>query len=295
MKRINILTAILLLALSVSCSRKETFEHTTFLSLYGDKINVKENVKDGQLKIPVTLYNPTGAEVQVSIKLTDGKAKQGVDYELVSPALGVLTFANDVDSLDIVFDITNYPDELTGSKDFTIEITSPNVAIGDISKTVVTIKDADHPLDEIFLGDWMGVAIFADEAGSQMPMTISILPDEDDPTYKGVYIYNLDPLFALNGISSDVDMNIFKASANDDNTQLIIRSYQQSGERNDIGTAYISGSPSAEMVNPGSADKDIIITRNPNGTLTITNGFGSLNNEGWLSFYYGGITLVPAQ
>ncbi len=303
MKRINIFAALLMLALSVSCSRKETFVNTSFLSLYGDKISVQEN--EGVLSVPVTLYNPGGSEVQVTVTVTSGKAVEGTDYEIISPALGVMTFTGQptseaavlppYETQNIEIDITEFKGVLTGSKDFTIEIASATagVDVGDIRRTVVTIKDNDHPLDKLFLGDWRGVALYADQAGTPFPMNISIIPDDEDPTFKGVFIHNLDPYLAQNGIVPEVGMNIFKGKANNDNTEIVVKANQLVGEVGTYGPAYIYGGSGEGF--DSNANKDIIIRRNEDGTLTIVNGFGSLISQGWLSYYYGNITLTKAK
>ena len=108
MKR-NILffiAAVSALLLSVSCDRKYEYQELTYATLYKTSYSVAEDVE--QLKVPVLLNNASGSEVQVSVKLTAGSAEEGTDYELISPASGVLTFFFFFDSLAVVIFFTSF-------------------------------------------------------------------------------------------------------------------------------------------------------------------------------------------
>ena len=93
MKKIYIIAAALTLVLTASCNRKVGFEHETFATLDAVSYSVDETV--GKLIVPVSIYNPTGAEVQISVSVDDVTATSGTDYDIVSPALGLLTFSGE--------------------------------------------------------------------------------------------------------------------------------------------------------------------------------------------------------
>ena len=86
--------------LLVSCDRKVEFKHETFATLSAVRYTVREDA--GEFTIPVTIYNPTGDEVQLIVKTDDETAVQDVDYEIVTPANGVLTFSGDESQKDVV-------------------------------------------------------------------------------------------------------------------------------------------------------------------------------------------------
>lgn len=156
MKRNIILfvAATVTLLLAASCNRKVEYQFEKYATLYRSSFSVAENA--GELRIPVLVKNTKGADVQVSVKIAEGSAVEGVDYEVVSPANGILSFSGDTDSLDVVINIFS-PDlgEFTGSKDFTLSIASATegVKVGALHQAIVTIEDLDHPLAAV-LGEY---------------------------------------------------------------------------------------------------------------------------------------------
>lgn len=156
MKRNIILfvAAALTLLLAASCGRKVEYQFEKYATLYRSSFSVAENA--GELRIPVLVNNTKGAEVQVSVMLTDNTAEEGVDYELLSPVNGILSFSGETDSLDVVLKILS-PNlgEFTDSKDFNLAIASATegLGVGVIHQAKVTIDDVDHPLAAI-LGEY---------------------------------------------------------------------------------------------------------------------------------------------
>lgn len=156
MKRNILVFAALAFALLIaaSCNREIEYQFETYATLYRSSFTVAEN--GGELKIPVLLKNNGGGDVQISIKVADGKAKKGFDFEVISPANGILSFSTDTDSLDVVLKIlTPELGEFTGAKDFALAIESvtEGVSVGALNQAKVTISDVDHPLAEI-LGEY---------------------------------------------------------------------------------------------------------------------------------------------
>lgn len=286
MKKINIIAAATVLVLSASCERKIEFQHETFATFDAVTFSVDETV--GRVSVPVSIYNPTGSEVQVTVKAVDGKAVSGVDYEIVSPASGILTFSGTTTSQTVEVEITDFSGEFTGSKDFAIEIASATagVGVGNLNTARFTIKDLDHPL-AAFIGDWSGAPLVDFFYGDQYTLNITIAANDDDPTFSSVYIQNIDPYFASAGYNSNNGFNIFLAVANEDRTQLLLESGQPIGYK----TCQLIGFDGPDLNSAGTTQY-LLFNLNADGTLTIPNAYGVYNEgEGWYSAYLGGLTL----
>lgn len=144
--------AVALLSMA-SCNRKVEYQFDTYATLYRSTFSVAEDA--GEMRIPVLLNNK-GGDAQISVKVVEGSAEEGFDYEVVEPVNGILSFSGDTDSLDVVIKILS-PElgQFTGSKDFTVSLSSATagVSVGAFSDAVVTIDDVDHPLAPI-LGEY---------------------------------------------------------------------------------------------------------------------------------------------
>ena len=286
MKKINIIAAAMALVLSASCNRNIEFQHETFATFDAVTFSVDETV--GRVSVPVSIYNPTGSEIQVTVKAVDGKGVSGVDYEIVSPASGILTFSGDVTSQNIEVEITDFSGEFTGSKDFTIEIASATagVSVGNLNTARFTIKDLDHPL-AAFIGDWTGAPLVDYFYGDQYTLNLTIIANDDDPTFSSVYVQNIDPYFASAGFNAANGCNTFLAVANTERTQLTLESGQPIGYK----TCQLIGFDGPDL-STASTTQYLLFDLNADGTLTIPNAYGVYNaGEGWYSAYLGGLTL----
>ena len=189
MKRNIILfvAATVALLLAASCNRKVEYQFESYATLYNSSYAVAENV--GELRIPVLVNNTNGADVQISVKVNEGKALDGVDYEVVSPANGLLSFTGETDSLDVVIKIIAFEGEFTGAKDFSVNITSATdgLSVGTINSANVIIQDLDHPLS-MLAGQWEGTVQFASNPPTPLPAVLNITIDETDETYSKVII-----------------------------------------------------------------------------------------------------------
>lgn len=197
MKRNIILfvAAAVTLLLAASCNRKVEYQYEKYATLYHSSFSVAENA--GELRIPVLVNNTKGADVQVSVKIAEGTAVEGVDYEVVSPANGILSFSGDTDSLDVVINLLT-PDvgEFTGAKNFTVSVASATegVGVGLISNANVTIDDIDHPL-AAFIGTWTGDMLGMFQS-AKWPTTITISADPNgDPFTDLIFDGGINPYF----------------------------------------------------------------------------------------------------
>lgn len=178
----------MVLVLSASCNRKIELQPQTFATFDAVSFSVDETAPS--VSVPVSIYNPTGSEVQVTVKGVDGKAVNGVDYEIVSPASGILTFSGDVATQNIEVKINGQVGEFTNNKDFTIQIASATagISVGNFNTARVVIKDLDHPLASI-LGEYSGVGVFA-SVGGVYNWTLTI--DKNDDSVQKVNIIGLN-------------------------------------------------------------------------------------------------------
>lgn len=276
----------MVLALSASCNRAIELQPQTFATLDAVSFSVDETV--GKVSVPVSIYNPTGAEVQVTVKGVDGRGVKGVDYDIVSPSSGILTFSGDVTTQNIEVEITDFTGEFTGGKDFKIEIASATagVSVGNLNTAYFTIKDLDHPL-AAFIGEWTGAPLVDFFYGDQYTLNLTIVSNDDDPTFNSVLIQNIDPYFASAGFNANNGCNIFVAVANEDRTQLLLESGQPIG----YSTCQLLGFDGPDL-NTAGTTQYMLFDLNADGTLTIPNAFGVYNaGEGWYSAYLGGLTL----
>lgn len=109
--------------------------------------------EDVVLEIPISTIaqNGVGSEgTQVQFKITEMTGTNGVDYT-VEPANGIVTTTMDTPG-KIIIKPTDKSGQYTGDYKLSIELIGVNggdFTIGGSYKTVVTIKDIDHPLSEI--------------------------------------------------------------------------------------------------------------------------------------------------
>lgn len=259
------------LVLAASCNRKFEYEPMTYATLYQTSYSVYETV--GEVRVPVLLNNSNGSEVQVSVKLNAGKAVEGVDYELISPASGILTFSGETDSLDVVIGITSFEGEFTGAKDFSLEISSLTAGVTVANVNTIArfkINDLDHPLSALF-GDWSGsIPDYFNQA--YVPITVTISEDPEDKTYKGLKIQNLDPYFH----SATAPLLSCYVDNLENPTTITVPAGQYLGHVEGYPNGILSGYDDS-LSKEGF---DVVISINEDGTLTITNAFMAAFEDG---------------
>lgn len=285
MKKIYIIAAALALMLTASCNRMVEFEHETFATLESVTFSVDETV--GKVVVPVSIYNPTGAEVQISVKAIDGKAEEGTDYEIVSPSSGLLTFAADETVKNIEVEIVAFEGEFTGAKDFQLKIESltEGISVGVFNTASFTIKDLDHPL-AMFIGEWTGSIVSYFDGDAEIPITFTVKANDDDNTFSSLIIENLDPSMAAAGGTAANGYNIYVATVNADKTQMIIANGQPTG----LPGYNLVGFDSTH-INTAGGYQDIVMNLS-DGKLTIPNGWGTTDGTGYWYGIYAGPTVL---
>ena len=176
-----------------SCVDKPEFKKVPFVTMYKKSATVLETQEGTVFSIPVKLYDFTGDESIVAYKVVGGTATSGVDYKLEDIS-GVLDFKGGVDSLNIKVQVIGQPGTFTGDLNvkFALQSATDGVTIGKYSTFTLNIKDADHPLTELFGAYDMASICYENGTGLIYPKwTINISQYEgyadrvwiDNPTY----------------------------------------------------------------------------------------------------------------
>lgn len=286
MKRNIILfvAAAVTLLLAASCNRKVEYQYEKYATLYHSSFTVAENA--GELRIPVLVKNTKGADVQVSVKIAEGTAEEGVDYEVVSPANGILSFSGDTDSLDVVINLlTPALGEFTGAKNFNVSVASATegVGVGLISNANVTIDDIDHPL-AAWIGSWTGEieGFFGNWPKGATTFTVSADP-EGDPFSDLIVSGGINPYFvAAAGANPDF-------SAKVDGNQLIIYAEQPCGYSDVVLLGFDAADPNA-----ASAYDHARFQLQEDGTLVVLTAYGAYtpSGGGFYEIYLGGAVFT---
>jgi hypothetical protein len=286
MKRNIILfvAAAVTLLLAASCNRKVDYQFEKYATLYHSSFTVAENA--GELRIPVLVKNTKGADVQVSVKIAEGTAVEGVDYEVVSPANGVLSFSGETDSLDVVINLlTPALGEFTGAKNFNVSVASATegVGVGLISNAKVTIDDIDHPL-AAWIGSWTGEieGFFGNWPKGATTFTVSADP-EGDPFSDLIVSGGINPYFvAAAGANPDF-------SAKVDGNQLIIYAEQPCGYSDVVLLGFDAADPNA-----ASAYDHARFQLQEDGTLVVLTAYGAYtpSGGGFYEIYLGGAVFT---
>ena len=286
MKRNIILfvAAAVTLLLAASCNRKVDYQYEKYATLYHSSFTVAENA--GELRIPVLVKNTKGADVQVSVKIAEGSAVEGVDYEVVSPANGILSFSGDTDSLDVVINLlTPALGEFTGAKNFNVSVASATegVGVGLISNANVIIDDIDHPL-AAWIGSWTGEleGFFGNWPKGATTFTVSADP-EGDPFSDLIVSGGINPYFvAAAGANPDF-------SAKVDGNQLIIYAEQPCGYSDVVLLGFDAADPDA-----ASAYDHARFQLQEDGTLVVLTAYGAYtpSGGGFYEIYLGGAVFT---
>lgn len=269
--------------LAASCGRKVEYQFDSYATMYSSAYTVAETA--GEIKVPVLIQNATGAEVQVSVKVTEGTAEEGVDYEVISPASGLLTFSGETDSLDVVIKINGFEGEFTGTKDFTVNIASATegLPVGLFAQTKVTIDDLDHPL-AAFIGQWKGelAGYFGNWPAGETTINVKADPN-GDPFKDLIFDGGINPYF-LAAIGANPD---FSAKVNGNVATVLA---EQPCGYSDVVTLGFNAA------DPGAADSydDIHFELQEDGTLKLLNAYGAYtpSGGGFYEIYLGNVVFT---
>ena len=267
-----------------SCNRKVEYQFDTYATLYHSSFTVKEDA--GEYSIPVLIQNAKGGDLQVAVNIAEGKAVEGVDYEVISPVNGILSFSGETDSLAVVVKIFDtFIGEFTGTKDFTVSISpaTQGLTMGTISSARVMIDDLDHPLNA-WIGSWTGemTGFFGNWPKGATTFTVSADP-EGDPFSDLIVSGGINPYFvAAAGANPD-----FSAKVVDN--QLVVAADQPCGYSDVILRGF-------NAPDPNSADSydHARFEMQEDGTLVQANAFGAYtpSGGGFYEIYLGGAVFT---
>ena len=278
--------AFLTLFFSASCSRQCEYERISYLTLYNTVYDIREDI--GQLAIPVLINNASGAEVQVAVKIEGDTAEEGVHYDVVSPANGILTFSGDTDSLAVIIDISDdFVGEFILDKNFfiTVESMTDGLYTGAFTQAEVNIVDIDHPLFP-FMGTWKGTV----EAMFQAPqydVTFKVKSVKNDDTFSKLVVdAGINPYFVLNGFKTAT----YEAVVSGDYMSII--QDQPCGYSDVVVRGF-------NHVDPNQADSysDVVYQRQEDGTLLLMTAYGAYTpaGGGFYELYLGGSTYTRQE
>jgi hypothetical protein len=211
---------------------------------------------------------------------------EGVDYEVVSPANGILSFSGDTDSLDVVINLlTPALGEFTGAKNFNVSVASATegVGVGLISNANVTIDDIDHPL-AAFIGSWTGEMVGMFGNWPKGPSTITVTADPNgDPFTDLIFDGGINPYF-LAAVGANPD---FSAVVNGNVATVLA---DQPCGYSDVVTLGFNAP------DPNSADSydDIHFELQEDGTLKLLNAYGAYTpgGGGFYEIYLGDVVFT---
>ena len=152
-----------MVAALASCNKELTFDHHSFISMYGGNQSVSEDV--GNVTIPVSIYNNKDGAT-ITVKCTNGTAVSGTNFQLVEPSSGVINAAAGDTLKKIVVKIIDRPGIFDGNLAFNVSIDSQSegVEVGAHDNVTITIKDNDHPLVDFF-GEYTMRAVSLNSSG----------------------------------------------------------------------------------------------------------------------------------
>ncbi len=253
-----------------------------FVSFSSDAVTISETADDAT-EISLTLASVAGisSTVYVDVVSEDGyDAIEGTDFEFV----GSKELSFDSDNRTLSVKIKAIPDGIfTGDKQFKLAIADADVEVGYESECVVTIADAEHPLQAI-LHTYTATGVSYWYGDYQWQVTFS----KDAEDVSKVWIANLEPYFASYGYTGDV-----YGTVDDDLTTISIPVGQSYNYSDATLEGFSDADPDDENAYDLGSGENIIITIADEGkTLTILNSYGVCNANGWWNLMYGNITLT---
>ena len=286
MKRIKSIYALAVgILLLASCTNDlPTFnDKDAFIAFTSSSIMIGED--DGELKIPVLLTSLSGISAAVEFEVkTTSTAVQGTHFSIEGG--NSLTFTKAEPTQYIHLKIIDN-DEFGGNVIIQLELKEPgNIKLGASKTCDITIEDNEHPLLFI-LGSYAASADSYFASRGHFDWTIVISRDESD--LNKVWVGNLDPYFAANGIVAPARNN-FYGIVNADKTEIQVPVGQALGYQNTelIGFTEADPDEGSELETGGK----IIISILENGAkLRIENAFG-IYDDGWWNLMYGDLTIT---
>lgn len=243
-------------AVMASCGKAE-YKTADFVSFDSGRAMMPEAC--GIYAIPVSIYNADAAIVTYMV--TEGSAKEGVDYVIVdkdgnADPTGVLNVKKDAENF-IYVKVTDRTGELTKNLTFAIDLVASatdGVVLGATSTCACTIIDSDAGIN-LLGGSWAGTGLDGDGADIDLAFDLNILDPDSDEGKEVLEIYpdaNIS-ITALNVNNGDMTGAATIYAQFDDNTselRIFNNQFFNAYNFNSIGPHYV-GFASADHSDTG--------------------------------------------
>ncbi len=242
--------------------------------------------------ITVTLSSLSGlakaATVEIDYTGIDEKKKatEGVNFEIIGSK--ELKFTPDNRTANIR--VRYIPDGVyTGDLQFKLVLSSTEVNVGHESECLVTLSDAEHPLQPI-LGTYKASAdsYFSNRGHFDWEITFS----KDESDVSKIWIDGLDPYFGQAGYLGHV-----YGTVDSELTTISVPAKQSYGYKDSDGNestleCFSTADPDDDNAKQLSDGENMAISITDGGaTLTVNNAYG-IYCGGWYNLMYGGLVLT---
>lgn len=210
MKKIFRIVSVAAVLTGLFACNKAEYVSANFVSLNADRYNVPED--SGIYAVPVSIYGAN--ECTVTFKTVDGKAKAGVNYEIVDKdgkanKSGVVKVTSDAKTTDYIYvKLVDNP-EYTGNLDFTIELVASateGVNLGSTTSCKFNIIDNQGGLS-VLIGSWSGSGAKSNGDGTnKLSFDLDEYDIEADPDEIKEYYPDCNVVIS-NGNFNDGDMD----------------------------------------------------------------------------------------
>lgn len=251
------------------------------------------SVDEGEeVVIPVSLASVAGLSKSAYVEVISDDsytAVEGTDFEIV----GSKTVKFDAENRTAYITIKSIANGIyTGDVKIGLVLKSDEINVGAQNECVVTIADAEHPLQPI-LGSFSASADSYFSSRGHFDWTITLSKDESDVSK--VYIDNLDPYFASAGYNGHIYGTV--ESDEDGNLTLIkVPAQQGYGYKYEGSEAVLAVFSTADPDDANAkeltaAENMEIEIKDGGKTLVVKNCFG-IYASGWWNLMYGNLTLT---
>lgn len=236
------------------------------------KTSLSVNEFGESIEVPILLSSLAGLEGTATVEVDSAStAVEGVHYTFASEK--TVTFTGEAPTQNIKLNIIDN-DVFGGDVKIVLNIVSVEGAnMGKTNSCTVTIVDDEHPLKPI-LGAY---SAYAYTGRGEYTYDVTLEADESDISV--VWICDLEPYFAANGIIAAKGMNIFKGIVNDDMTEIRVPAKQKLGYDD---TKIVLIDPNTGSIPEG----DIYISIKEGGKILEFITPWGIDEDGWWNYSF---------
>lgn len=292
--KLKYLTLVATAAIFAACDDNEQpgfSDSDAFVAFNSATVTVDELGSKGEpaqaVSVSVTLASVAGLTTEASIEVVDKNsdesltAVEGENFEIV----GSKTLSFNAENRTASISVRYIPDGVfTGDLSFKLVLKSDKVGVGHESECLVTLSDAEHPLQAI-LGTYAASADSYFSNRGHFDWNITISKDAED--LAKVWIDGLDPYFAANGYLGHI-----YGTVNEDKTEIAVPVGQSYGYQNTEIVAFSTADPDdANSIELKQGDNIIIAIEEGGAKLVVKNSFG-IYDDGWWNLMKGDLVFT---